>query len=288
MNSILVIVVTYNSLEWVDRCFGSLRESLTKADVIVIDNGSSDGTVQYLKEHFPEVTVHEAGENLGFGAANNIGLKKALESGYEYAYLLNSDAWLCPGTLGLLIDAARKDSRFGILSPVQMSADMKSPDCKFDRWYGKRKPEDAATGICEVPFVMAAHWLITRKAIEMTGGFSPSFKLYGEDDNYIDRLHYHGLLVGVVPAAKAVHDRSGRTETKARKMNLKTIAAIVKVSDPNHSFSWRFIREIFELAGMSVKNFSLTPLCFIPELFRRRSELRRNRNESVKSKAFLY
>lgn len=287
MNKILAIVVTYNSFKWIDRCFGSLRESLTQADVLVIDNGSTDGTVQYLKEHFPEVTIHEAGENLGFGAANNIGLKKVLDSGYDYAYLLNSDAWLMPDTLGLLVEAAQKDSRYGILSPMQMSADMNSLDSRFSKWFGRRKSEDAGTGICEIPFVMAAHWLLTRKAIDITGGFSPTFKLYGEDDNYIDRLHYSGLLTGIVPAAKAVHDRSGRKVTKEQKMKLKTIATIVKISDPNHNFHCRFIREIFELAGMSVKNLSVTPLLFIPELFRRRNELKSNREKSITGRAFL-
>lgn len=287
MSNILVIVVTFNSLEWLDRCFGSLRASTVRADVLAVDNGSTDGTVQYLKEHFPEVFIHEAGKNLGFGAANNIGLKKVLDDGYDYAYLLNSDAWLCHDTLELLIGASVKDSRFGILSPVQMSADMKSPDRNFDKWYGMKKPVDIATGICEVPFVMAAHWLVTRQAVETVGGFSPTFKLYGEDDNYIDRLHYFGLLAGVVPTAVAVHDRADRTITKAYRMNLKTVAAIVKVSDPNHRFCSRFIKEIFELLGMSVKNLSFTPLLFIPELFRRRSELLLNRNDSVKCKAFL-
>lgn len=287
MNNILVIVVTYNSLKWIDKCFGSLRESHVQADILAVDNSSTDETVQYLKENFPEVEIYEATENMGFGAANNIGLKRALDAGFEYVYLLNSDAWILPDTLGLLMEAAQKDSGYGILSPMQMSADMKTQDLRFAKWYDRRKPKDKETGICEVPFIMAAHWLLSRKAIETVGGFSPTFKLYGEDDNYIDRLHYFGFRVGVVPLAAAVHDRSGRSITKSQRMRLKTIAAMVKVSNPNHNFKCSFLREIFELIGMSVKNFSLTPLLFIEELFRRRAELSRNRKESRAGKAFL-
>ncbi len=287
MNNILVIVVTYNSLKWIDKCFGSLRESHIQADILAVDNGSTDGTVPYLKANYPEVEIHEAGENLGFGAANNIGLKRAFDAGFEYVYLLNSDAWILPDTLELLMKAAQKDSSYGILSPMQMSADMKAQDLRFAEWYDRRKSTDKDTGICEVPFVMAAHWLLSRKAIETVGGFSPTFKLYGEDDNYIDRLHYFGFKVGVVPLAAAVHDRSGRSITKSQRMRLKTIAAIVKVSDPDHNFKCRFLREILELLGMSVKNLSSAPLLFIPELFRRRAELSRNRKESRAGRAFL-
>lgn len=287
MNSTLAIVVTYNSIKWADRCFSSLACSSVPLDVLVVDNGSTDGTIEYLKEHFPEFQIHETGNNLGFGAANNIGLKNALKSGYDYVYLMNSDAWIFPDTIGQLIEASQKDRKYGILSPMQMSADMLSLDSRFARWYGKRGDTDNISGICELPFVMAAHWLITREALEAVGGFSPSFRLYGEDDNYIDRLHFFGYAVGVLPSAKAVHDRAGRSSTKAQKMNLKTIATVVKVSDPNRRFGCRFIREIFELAGMAVKNFSFKPICFIPELLRRRKELQQNRLISTSETAFL-
>ena len=101
-NKILVIVVTYNGMKWVDRCLGSLSKSKIPVDVIVIDNGSTDGTPDYIAEYFPEMKIVATGENHGFGRANNIGFRHAMKNGYEYVYLLNQDAWVFPDTFGIL------------------------------------------------------------------------------------------------------------------------------------------------------------------------------------------
>ena len=74
MNNILVIIVTYNGKAWLDRCISSVLHSRVKADVIVIDNGSSDGTIEHIRDKYPTVKLYESHENLGFGKANNIGL----------------------------------------------------------------------------------------------------------------------------------------------------------------------------------------------------------------------
>ena len=141
--------------------------------------------------------------------------------------------------------------------------------------------------VVEVPFVMAAHWLVSRRAIETVGGFSPAFKQYGEDDNWIDRLHWHQLLCGVVPAASAVHDRGSRRLPREKKMQLKCISTIVKVSNPNRSWRWMRIREVLELVGMGLKNFSTSPWRFISEFQERLPELKTLRDTSTEKRAFL-
>ena len=70
---VLTIIVTYNGMKWLDRCLGSLRTSSVPSDVLVVDNGSTDGSPAYIQENFPEVMLHCTGENLGFGKANKIG-----------------------------------------------------------------------------------------------------------------------------------------------------------------------------------------------------------------------
>ncbi len=74
---ILVIIVTYNAMQWAERCFASLRKSTVKPDMLVVDNGSNDGTQEYIQQHFPEVIFHQSRDNLGFGKANNLGLHYA-------------------------------------------------------------------------------------------------------------------------------------------------------------------------------------------------------------------
>lgn len=305
MARILVTIVTYNARPWIDKCLESLRTSSVPVDVLVVDNASPDGTADYIHDFHPDVELLENASNSGFGAANNIGLRRMLEGKYDYVYLLNQDAWVEKDTLEILL-RNWKDG-YGILSPVQLSAKGKM-DKQFEKKCGKLlkdapKGLDGAKRVVEVPFVMAAHWLVSRKAVETVGGFSPAFSQYGEDDNYIDRLHHFGLKVGVVPDAKAVHDRDGRDKApkgssrevkdackkaaRERRMRLKCVATVVKLSNPDHSPLARIFVEPLELLGMTVKNFSLIPVKYIPTLVRRYPELLRLRKASRKGSAFL-
>ena len=134
---------------------------------------------------------------------------------------------------------------------------------------------------------MAAHWLVSREAIETVGGFSPAFRHYGEDDNWIDRLHFHGLHCGVVPEARAVHDRSSRYMTRDKRLELKCISAVVKVSNPGRRFGWMRFREVLELIGMGIKNGSAVPWRFIREFRSRLPELKEYREASMQKGAFL-
>lgn len=284
MARVLVIVVTYNALPWIDRCLGSLEESSEKVDVMVIDNGSLDGTDEYVQDHFPRVEFVDSEENLGFGAANNIGFRYALEHDYEFVYLLNQDAWVEKDTIATLIACA--GTGYGILSPMQMEGKGRKMDRRFEARCG-RFIRQSSMKVVTVPFVMAAHWLIRRDALEMVGGFSPAFKHYGEDDNWIDRLHHFRMSVGVVPSAKAIHDRAQRRSSHEQKMKLKCVGPVVRISDPGRNFWLRCALEPLVMVGMSLKNFSLYPLKQIPVLVRRYPELRRLRLQSEKKKAFL-
>lgn len=289
MAKVLVIIVSWNAKKWIRKCLNSVEGSSLPADVLLIDNGSTDGTLTLVRKEFPAVRILEMEDNLGFGAANNRGLRIALDEGYPFAYLLNQDAWLEADTLERLVAAHKPE--WGILSPMQLDARGRR-DKRFDKKCGKYI-DPALSGyhndslVVEVPFVMAAHWLLSRRAIETVGGFSPAFRQYGEDDNWIDRLHWHSLRCGVVPAARAVHDRAGRRPSREKRMELKCIATVVKVSDPNRNWTWMKVREVLELVGMGIKNFSSIPWKYIPVLRGRFPELARLRAESTKKGAFL-
>lgn len=271
-------------------------------DALVVDNGSSDGSVQYIREHFPSVRVVESGSNLGFGGANNIGLRIACEQGYDFAYLLNQDAWLLPGTLAALVAASSED--FPLISPIQISADgrldpnfrrkcapaLRKAGALNDSLNGGNAPQkagDELPQIVEVPFVMAAHWLLRISTIRTVGGFSPAFKQYGEDDNFIQRLRYFGLRPGVVPGAKAVHDRADRPDSKERRMRLKSLSCVVRLSNPCRPFAVSAVLEPLRLVGTALKNSSAYPLRYLPELLSRYCELRRLRAQSKRKGAFL-
>ena len=116
MAKVLVVIVTYNALKWIRKCLRSVEKSTLQADVLVIDNGSTDGTLPLIRTDFPHTRIIETGENLGFGAANNRGLRIAHDECYDFAYLLNQDAWLEKDTLEKLVAAHKPD--WGVLSPM--------------------------------------------------------------------------------------------------------------------------------------------------------------------------
>lgn len=211
MNRLLVIIVTYNAMRWVDRCLGSVTDSTVKADLFVVDNGSTDGTRDYIAEHYPEAILVRSEVNLKFGKGNNLGLEYALKNGYDYVYLLNQDAWVMPDTFEKMIVVQKKHPEFGLLSPLQLSSNGESYEQLFEHLVVENLPDDyRGHELCEITFAQAAHWLISKSCIEIVGGFSPTFPHYGEDDNYCQRVLYHGFKIGVVPSAKGVHDSANR------------------------------------------------------------------------------
>ncbi len=259
MADVLVVIVTYNALKWVGKCLRSVEKSTHPADVVLIDNGSTDGTLSLVRTDFPQQRIIETGENLGFGAANNIGLRRALERGYRYVYLLNQDAWLLPDTLGRLAAFLDEHPEYGLVSPMQMKPDLASLDDQFARHYPH--------------FFMAAHWMLRRECIEKVGGFSPAFPHYGEDVNYLDRARFHGFKCGVVESARAVHDRDRRPRPKDYRMRLKLITAKTRISDPSRKAFLQVFWQPLVLLAMAAKNFSWTLVRSIPELVRSYPEL---------------
>lgn len=293
---LLVIVVTYNGIQWVERCFGGIFNSSIIPDVYVIDNGSTDGTQQYINCKFPQIMFHQSDQNLGFGRANNLGLQFALDNDYEYVYLLNQDAWVMPDTFERIIEVSKNYPEFGILSPFQMEANMEhldlnfkknvcawksSPDLLDDLYLGKRKD------VIPVLNVMAAHWLITRDCLEKVGGFSPTFRHYGEDDNYIDRVFYWGFKVGIVPSLKVVHDRENRVLSLPKLMYLNYVGDLRILSNPiMHKRKW--LKVSYRLFTESLKKGRISPIRYWFTMVKNSAAIIKNRVETItKQSAFL-
>lgn len=286
MAGILTIVVTFNGMEWIGRCLGSVLSSVVHSDVMVIDNCSEDGTPDWVAEHFPDVILVRNESNAGFAAANNTGFRYALQHDYGYVYLLNQDAWVFPETFATLIRVCEASADAGILSPMQMASNLTEMDVQFAKHCGKQL-KDSMEEVVRVPFVMAAHWMIPRECLNRTGAFSPSFPHYGEDNNFIDRAAFHGFKAVVVKTAVAVHDRGSRPRPKSYRMNLKCINARVKVADPRRTPAISLLLETVRLSAMGVLHFSTIPWKGIGELWSAFPELKRTRLASKMEGAFL-
>ncbi len=220
MPKIFVIIVTYNGMEWIENCLNSVSKSTIPVATIVIDNNSTDETVDYIKNHFKEVILMEQTINLGFGKANNLGMSYAIKQNADYVFLLNQDAFVAENTIENLVKTASKNLDFGIISPIHLNGNGtsleyyfasymtmdKSPDFYSDYVLNKERKE-----VYETQFVNAAAWLLPRKILNEIGGFDPMFWHYGEDDNYCQRILFHHYKIGIVPKSFIRHDGKIRT-----------------------------------------------------------------------------
>jgi len=242
--NIYCLIITYNASAWLYKSIGNLSSSTVPVNIIVIDNGSTDGTQQLIKTHYPAVDFIQSETNLGFGKANNIGIKKAHEAGADFVFLLNQDAWVENDTIEKLVNIAEKKPEYGIVSPMHLNGKGAALDFRFSHYISPAKCPKLVSDtflnktindIYETKFVNAAAWLISRQCIETIGGFNPIFHMYGEDDNYIHRAHYHGFKVGIYPFAKIYHDREDKNTTISENQYKKDIkkSLLVKYSNPN-------------------------------------------------------
>ncbi len=286
MADILTIVVTYNGMKWIERCLRSVKASTFASDVMVIDNGSNDGTPDFIRGNFPEVILSGNKDNLGFGAANNVGLRYALTNGYRYVYLLNQDAWVFPETFATLVRAFEENGgkAIGILSPMQMEASLTRMDAQFRKHCGTALENNPAETV-RVPFVMAAHWMVSRECLESVGGFSPAFPHYGEDVDYIHRAAYKGLAAAVVKTASAVHDRADRPRPKDYRMKLKAITAKAAITDPRSNPLLTLVSQSIVLALQGALHLSAIPWKGIGDLWKSFGELKRCRKVAAGNQA---
>jgi GT2 family glycosyltransferase len=206
-----VIIVAYNQRADLARCLASLRES-TDAEIIVVDNGSSDGTADYLAGEFPEVRLVRSQENLGFGGANNLAAGQAAG---RYLAFLNPDTVVTPGWLGALVAALERDPSAGLAtSKVLLLPDPERTNtCGNDVHLtgltlcrGLGAPRDAFDEPAEVAAVSGAAFAIRRELFERLGGFDADFFLYLEDTDLSLRARLAGYRCLYVPDSIVYHD----------------------------------------------------------------------------------
>lgn len=216
MNNLCVAVIaTYNGMQWIDTCLKSLQDHAPDVEIIAVDNASSDDTADYISDTYPNVILHSSDTNLGFGRANNIGIKRALDMGAEYVFLLNQDAKIENNAIQILVEIQQGNPEYGVLSPLHLNRDGDHLDDGFINYAGPQYAPDLLNDLClnkrnpvyETSFVNAAAWLINRNCLTKVGGFDPIFFHYGEDYNFCERVYYHNMKVGIVPEARICHNR---------------------------------------------------------------------------------
>ncbi len=215
MERVCVVVVTYNGAPWIRRCLDSLRASHEKSQVVVVDNCSTDQTLAILAAEYPEVKLITEKKNNGFGIGNNIGISFAIQSGFEYLFLLNQDAYILPDCMGDLREFMDKYPEYGITSPLHCSPNINTIDQRtfigYIRNYATEYLCDAALGLVKSHYkirgINAAAWMVRTEVFRQVGGFDPLFFMYGEDDDLIARFEDHSMSFALIPSARAIHLR---------------------------------------------------------------------------------
>ncbi|MDB5152504.1 MAG: putative glycosyltransferase [Mucilaginibacter sp.] len=221
--NIYVIIVTYNGMKWIKRCLHDVLLSDVNVNIIVVDNGSTDGTRKFIENAYPDLELIKTNTNLGFGQANNIGIKKALQTRADYVFLLNQDGYVQTGTIRKLVEFHLAHSDYGVLSPQQMNGDGSALDKKFESIVLSNNCiinsfDDCGTTIYNVYFVMAAFWLVSAACLKKVGLFDPIFFHYGEDGDYLSRVRYHGFKIGVDMDSIGYHDRQERVVPEVQQL----------------------------------------------------------------------
>lgn len=210
--SVALIVLNINNVRDAAISLESLSAQTYPArEIILVDNGSTDGSLAALRARFPAATFLENKENLGFAAGNNVGLRYASERGHDYMMLLNNDIKAAPEMVEKLVAAAESDRSIGMIGPAVHDFDDR-PDnfgWRFNRRWGysvKVRANDAAgREILEVDTLSGCSLMVRREAYEKIGGLDERFFLLVEDVEWCLRCKDAGFRVVTALNAKIHH-----------------------------------------------------------------------------------
>jgi GT2 family glycosyltransferase len=219
MADVSVVVVTYDGLPWVERCLDSVRG----VETIVVDHGSTDGTLDLVRGRFPEATLIEQA-NVGMGGGNNAGMRVARG---DWLFLLNSDAWVLGDGLERLVEFAESRPDAAVVGPR-----LRNPDGTLQRsvrgeptlwrlateYLGIRKLAPRSRrlnafyagdfdhdSVREVESLHGAALLVRRAATEEVGLFDEAFFMFSEETDWLRRFREAGWKVLFFPGAEIAH-----------------------------------------------------------------------------------
>jgi len=207
-----IIVVTYNSRGDIDACLCSLRRHAAGAEVIVVDNLSTDGTLDHVRQHYPQVTAVSAERNGGYGAGNNLGARLAHG---DHLVILNPDTEVEAGWLDPLLDTLEQRPEVGLVTPTILlkgsgervnacGNDVHLTGLAFCAGLNEPAPSTSARPR-SVAAVSGAAFAVRRDVWAQLGGFDERFFMYLEDTDLSLRARRLGHDILHVPASRIRH-----------------------------------------------------------------------------------
>ena len=239
-----VIIVSYNTKEFTKKAIQAVIDKTEgiEYEIIVIDNDSKDGSAEELKKTFQDkITLIESKENLGFGRANNLGIKYAKG---KYIFLLNSDTELINNAIKIFYDYMEQNIQVGVCGgnlynlndvPEQGFMMYRNSIGSFLFWrylelfynifskFNKKKNYyrfNYSNKVKEVGYISGADMFIRKEALEKSGLFDETFFMYGEDVDLNFRIRNCGYLIKSVPQAKIYHYVSKSSKNLAKTFDI--------------------------------------------------------------------
>jgi hypothetical protein len=215
-----VIIVNYNGERYLDRCLSTvLGQTYSSFEVVLVDNGSADGSVSLVRERFPAVRVIENGRNLGLSPALNAGIRA---TGGAYVVTLNNDTWVEPDWLAALIEVMEADPRVGICASKMLFAHR--PDVinsagvcvnlagiAWDRLGGSPDGGTDDDPPQEVFAACSGAAMYRRAMLDEVGLFDEDYFIYLDDVDLAWRARLMGWRCMVAPRSRVYHVHSATT-----------------------------------------------------------------------------
>lgn len=212
-----VIIVNYNGEKFLKNCFDSLNKHLSNLifEIIVVDNLSTDNSINFIKENYPDIKLIQSNTNLGFGLGNNLGVKHAEG---EYIFLFNNDTILL-NPIDECINLLATDKAVGLVGINMLNSEKKYlpsvgkfPNLKnmifFNKLYYKSR--SFITGnfnkkIYEVDWIAGSFLILSKTNYIKIGGFDKNYFMYVEDVDFSKKISQLKLKRCFIPHLKYIH-----------------------------------------------------------------------------------
>ena len=252
MRKVSAIVVNWNAREDTRECLESLlRSSYRELETILIDNASSDGSVEYLKCLFPGTVFVLNAANEGFARASNAGMELAMERGAQYLFLFNNDAVVDERAVERLVAAMEESGQIGLAGPkifyFARKSTIWSAGGEVNFWKGmtrhrgiRKEDSPEFSKPLDVDYLTGCALMARRELVERVGMLDTSYRMYGEDADWCLRARKAGYRVAYVPGALAWHkvSLSSGGEFSPTKIYNKTRSNVLLFSRHARPYHW--------------------------------------------------
>jgi GT2 family glycosyltransferase/protoporphyrinogen oxidase len=232
---IYAVILTLNHYEDTQECLQSLLQSdYSEIKIVLVDNGSTDGTPENVRINFPLVEVIEIGQNIGVPAGYNIGFQHALANGADYILMLNNDTVVPPDMVRKLLQVAEKDPQAGIIMPKVLYYGTNDQIWSSGGRYRSFPPaillkdrQQDVTVMQMIEYAPGCGLLIHRRAFERAGLFDPGYFFLFDDWDFSERVRAHGLHIWYLPEAHMWHKVSKTTQGPRSSLYWRTHGASI-------------------------------------------------------------